>query len=173
MNDYLGSYLKNKAPDCILYSEDGAQFKTHKELFGQTKFMRELLKSQNCCGAMEVILPCSKEELGHLMNFLNEGKIKCNKKIDSLKIIDNLNKILGYPDDYIDNIWSDVLDEKENCDIQTVSESGDNKDSEEPIIIVQEVKVAAKKKGFTLDEKNESDTSQRCKMINLQSRRKL
>ena len=47
INDYLGSYLKNKAPDCILYSEDGAQFKTHKEVFGQTKFMRELLKSQH------------------------------------------------------------------------------------------------------------------------------
>ena len=78
MNDYLGSYLKNKAPDCILYSEDGAQFRTHKELFGQTKFMRELLKSQHsCCGLMEVICPCSREELGHLVNFLYEGKNDC------------------------------------------------------------------------------------------------
>ena len=106
--NYLEIFLKNKAPDCIIYSEDGAEFKTHKELFGQTKFMRELLKSQSCCGVMEIIFPCSKEQLDHLMNFLNDGIIKCNKKIESLKIIENLNKILGYPDDYIDNIWSDV-----------------------------------------------------------------
>ena len=77
-HNYLEILLKNKAPDCIIYSEDGAEFKTHKELFGQTKFMRELLKSQSCCGIMEVIFPCSKDELGHLMNFLNDGIIKCN-----------------------------------------------------------------------------------------------
>ena len=102
-------FLKNKTPDCIIYSEDGARFRTHKELFGQTKFMRELLKSQSCCGLLEVILPCSKEELGPLINFLNEGKIECNKKIDYLKIIDNLNKILGYSDDYIDNFHNQSL----------------------------------------------------------------
>ena len=100
-HNYLEIFLKNKAPDCIIYSEDGAVFKTHKELFCQTNFMRAMLRSQNCCGVMEVIFPCSKEELGHLMKFLKEGKIKCNKKIDSLKIIENLNKILGYPYDYI------------------------------------------------------------------------
>ena len=104
--NYLEIFLKNKAPDCIIYSEDGAKFKTHKELFGQTKFMRELLKSQSCCGVIDIIFPCSKEELCHIMNFLNEGKIKCNKKIDSLKIIENLNKILGYPPDMIDNLFS-------------------------------------------------------------------
>ena len=109
INNYLEVFLKSKAPDCIIYSEDGAEFKTHKELFGQTNFMRELLKSQSCCGVMEVIFPCSKEELGHLMKFLNEGKIECNKKIDYLKIIENLNKILGYSDDYIDNMWSNEL----------------------------------------------------------------
>ena len=97
INDYLGSFLKNKAPDCILYSEDGAEFKTHKELFGQTKFMRELLKTANCCGLVEIILPCSKEELGHIMNFVHEGKILCKRKIDSAKVIQNLIKMLGFP----------------------------------------------------------------------------
>ena len=53
----MGSYLKkrrkkkkeeeNKPRDCLLHSEDGAEFKTRKELFGETKFMRELLKSAN------------------------------------------------------------------------------------------------------------------------------
>ena len=97
IHNYMEIFLKNKAPDCIIYSEDGAEFKSHKELFSQTKFMREILKSANCYGVAEIICPCSKEELGHLMNFFNEGKIECNKMIDSLKIIENLNKILGYP----------------------------------------------------------------------------
>ena len=103
IHNNLDMFLNKKAPDCVIYSEDGTEFKTHKELFCQTKFMRELLKSQSCCGLLEVILPCSKEELGPLINFLNEGKIECNKKIDYLKIIENLNKILGYSDDYIGN----------------------------------------------------------------------
>lgn len=47
ITDLLESYLKNKPPDCILYSEDGAPFKTHKELLAQTNFMREILKSAN------------------------------------------------------------------------------------------------------------------------------
>ena len=70
IKDYLESYLKNKPPDCLLYSEDGAEFKTHKEPFGQTKFMRELLKCANCCGIVEIICPCSKKELGQLIDFL-------------------------------------------------------------------------------------------------------
>ena len=177
-------FLKNKTPDCIIYSEDGAKFRTHKELFGQTKFMRELLKSQSCCGLLEVILPCSKEELGHLINFLHDGKIECEKKIDSLKIIENLNKILGYPDDYIDNIRRnvldeilgysneyideiliDVLDKKENNDSEVVFESSDNENSKEPIKIVQEVN--SKKRVLTESEQNESDSVQRSKKIKM------
>ena len=106
IKDYLDIYLKNKAPDCIIYSEDGAEFKTHKELFSQTKFMRELLKNANCCGPVEMIFPCTKEELGDLMIFITEGKIQCNKMTDCLKIIENLNKILAFPSDYIDNIFA-------------------------------------------------------------------
>ena len=40
------------------------------------------------------------------MKFITEGKIECKEKIDSLKIIENLNKILGYPPDVIDNLFS-------------------------------------------------------------------
>ena len=40
VQNYMDFYLKNKATDCILYSEDGSKFKIHKELFGQTDFLR-------------------------------------------------------------------------------------------------------------------------------------
>ena len=94
---YLDFYLKNKPRDCILYSEDGSKFKVHKELFGQTDFLRKILSSTNehCCGPIEVLCPCSKEELSHLVNFLYDGEIHCDK--DSLKIIENLQKIFGFP----------------------------------------------------------------------------
>ena len=45
IKDYLHSYFRTKRHDCILYSEDGVDFKVHKEIFSQTKFMRELLSS--------------------------------------------------------------------------------------------------------------------------------
>ena len=93
------SYLKNKPPDCILYSEDGVEFKSHKKLFCQTKFMRELLKCGNCCGTIDIIFPCSKEELAKLIDFVVHGKIQCEDEIVSSKVFENLSKILGFPTD--------------------------------------------------------------------------
>ena len=97
--NYMDFYLKNKSTDCILYSEDCSKFKVHKELFGQTNFLREILSStkDQCCGTIEVLCPCSKEELGHLVNFLYDGEIHCEKESDSLTIIENLQKIFGFP----------------------------------------------------------------------------
>ena len=72
VGNYLESYFKRKCADCYLYSEDGAQFKTHKELFGQTDFLRKILSSakDHCCGILEIICPCTKQELSHLVTFL-------------------------------------------------------------------------------------------------------
>ena len=83
IKDYSDSYLKNKPPDCILYSEDGTAFKTHKELLGQTKFLRKLIIGVNCCGTVEIICPCSKEELGKMIEFLINGQVKFDKKWES------------------------------------------------------------------------------------------
>ena len=59
MEDYLDKYLKKKPPDCVLYSEDNTEFQIHKELFGQTDFMREILSSakEQCCGILKVVCP--------------------------------------------------------------------------------------------------------------------
>ena len=94
----MDTYLKNKSRDCILYSEDGNRFKVHKELFGQTQFLREILSSvhERCCGTIEVFCSCSKDELNHLVNFLYDGEIHCEEVFDSLKILKNLNKIFGF-----------------------------------------------------------------------------
>ena len=96
---YMDLYLKNKSTDCIIYSEDGSKFKVHREMFGQTDFLREILSStkEHCCGSIEVFCPCSKEELSHLVNFLYDGEIHCEIESDSLKIIENLQKIFGFP----------------------------------------------------------------------------
>ena len=45
IGSYLDIYFKNKAPDCILYSNDGYEFKIHKEIFSQTNFLRQILAS--------------------------------------------------------------------------------------------------------------------------------
>jgi len=126
--NYLDSYLKKKSTDCILYSEDGSKFKVHKELFGQTDFLREILSStkEHCCTTIEVLCPCSKEELSHLVNFLYDGEIHCKGESDSLKMIENLQKIFGYPRnldlDYrnetsVDNIETMTITEELNENI--------------------------------------------------------
>ena len=109
--DYMDMYLKNKSTDCILYSDDGSKFKVHKELFGQTQFLRKILSSANerCCGMLEVFCPCSTDELSHLVNFLYDGEIHCEEEFDSLKILENLNKILGFPRNIPMNAPNDLI----------------------------------------------------------------
>ena len=70
----------------------------HKELFSQTDFLREILSSANCCRKMEILCPCSKEELAHLVNFLYDGEIQCHSQNDSIKIQEDLSKIFGFPE---------------------------------------------------------------------------
>ena len=64
--------------DCILYSKDGAEFKIHVDIFWQTEFMKEILKSVQgyCCCKIEIICPCTKEELEKMIHFLCTGEMK-------------------------------------------------------------------------------------------------
>ena len=95
--DQLDLYLKNKSSDCILYSQDGGIFKIHKEIFGQTSFLREILSTnENCCETLEVFCPCTEQELWYLVNFLYHGEILCEKKNDLMKAQENLSKIFGF-----------------------------------------------------------------------------
>ena len=54
-----------------------------------------------------------------------------------------------------------VLDEDQNIDVETVLDSGNNEDSEEPITIVQEVEAIDKNKETAENEQNESLNEQR------------
>ena len=107
--DYMDTYLKNKSRDCILYSEDGSKFKVHKELFGQTQFLREIISCANerCCGTIDVFCPCSKDELNHLVNFLYDGEIHCEEEFDSLKVLENLNIIFGFSKNLVMKVPND------------------------------------------------------------------
>ena len=96
ISNYLMPYLRKKNPDVIFYSEDGTEFKTHKELLGQTRFMRELIKSTNCCDTIVIICPCSKRELGQLIDFVIHGKIQCIDEKELSEILENLQKIFGF-----------------------------------------------------------------------------
>ena len=72
----------------------------HKELLGQTEFLREVLKSakNQCCGKIEIFCPCSKEELTKIVHFLYHGEINCEDVFESFGIQEDLNKIFGFPE---------------------------------------------------------------------------
>ena len=100
--DYKETYFKNKPEDCILYSEDGFDFRIHKELLGQTVFLRKILFTANsqCCDTIEIICPCTKEELARLVQFLYHGEIQCEDVFESFKSQEDLSKIFGFPEDF-------------------------------------------------------------------------
>ena len=88
-NENLQEILfKFKEPDCILYSEDGGKIEIHKEIFCQTKFMLDILfnASNFCCDnnlrKIEIICPCSTEDLNCIVSFLYNGKIPYKRKIE-------------------------------------------------------------------------------------------
>ena len=124
IEDYVDEYLKKKPPDCVLYSEDGTEFKIHNELLGQTDFLRKILSSakNKCCEIIEILCPCSKEELRGLVKFLRTGGISCENKFDFLKIVKNLNKIFGFPESLIIDVKKRV-EEKNLREFETVEQS--------------------------------------------------
>ena len=70
-----------------------------QELFTQTPFMRSILASakENCCGNFDIFLPCQREELAYLVQFLYDGKISCKNLSTSSEFYDNLTQVLGFP----------------------------------------------------------------------------
>ena len=100
--DYMETYFKKKSKDCILYSEDGTGFAIHKELLGQTEFLRKVIStaSNYCCNRIEIICPCTKEELEKLVHFLYHGEIQCENVFESFKSQEDLSKIFGFPEDF-------------------------------------------------------------------------
>ena len=71
--------------------------------------MRTILKTTqvNCCSPVEILCPCQKNELDHLVNFLYSGEIRSTEESESLKTIENLIKIFGFPENL-----------KRNCDAE-------------------------------------------------------
>ena len=96
--NFLESILKNKRHDCILYSSEGMKFSIHKEIFFESKLMQNILKNANhCCKVLEIITPCSKNELEYIVNLLYSGRISCLKQFEMLQVQENLTKIFGFP----------------------------------------------------------------------------
>jgi aspartate carbamoyltransferase regulatory subunit len=119
----LNLCLKTKPSNCILYSEDGAKFEIHKELLGQTKFMREILNSAkgHCCSTLEIICPCTKRELEKLVYFLYNGEIHCEDVFDSYNVQEDLTKIFGYPEFLnLDGQITSFLDDPAVCAVSSI-----------------------------------------------------
>ena len=51
---FTESFLKHREADCILYSEEGTRFNIHKEIFYQTKFMRNIFVSAADASQMDL-----------------------------------------------------------------------------------------------------------------------
>ena len=98
----IKNFLRVEPQDCCLYSEDGSQFKIHKEILGQTAFLRKIISDSAkdcCCVTVDIFCPCSDKELGLLVNFLYTGKIVSDDVDDLSKTIENLKEILGFPNE--------------------------------------------------------------------------
>ena len=94
-------YLKARPPDCCIYSEDGSQFKIHREQLCQNEFLSKILDGAKdcCCSVIEIFCPCSDKELVLLVKFLYTGEIVCDNVDDLTKTIDNLKEIFGFPNE--------------------------------------------------------------------------
>ena len=101
----IKKHLRKIPPDCCLFSESGSPFKIHRELLGQTTFLRKIANSgKDCCYVpIEIFCPCSDKELSILVEFLYTGKIICDDVEVLSKSIDNLKEIFGFPNEL--SLW--------------------------------------------------------------------
>ena len=95
-------------------------------MFGQTDFLREILSStkEHCSGLIEVLCPCSKDELSSLVNFLYDGEIHCEEESEFLKIIENLQNIFGFQRNLVQRYYPNepFFTSDNNIEVITVTE---------------------------------------------------
>ena len=133
IENFLDEWVTKKRPDCVLHSNDGHNFKVHKEVFGQTQFQRDILmaaKSIQCmCGRIQISLPCSKRMVEHLVEFLYLGVIKLDvyNEAKLFEIFDNLHQILGYEPDMIRDCEQGSTSEYDSVDSIDPSEFAVNR----------------------------------------------
>ena len=125
--EFMNLFYSNKPTDCNLYSEDGNQFKIHREILSQTELMQNLLTSvkESCCQPLEIICPCSKIELSYVVKFLYEGKLKCDSSFNCSNILKILAKVFGFPEKFLHE-WQEEFEITENVFVQPNSESDIN-----------------------------------------------
>ena len=89
---FMQSFLKDKEPDCILYSKDGIKFNIHKEILYQSKLFRDIsiFGHVGCCKSIEIFSPCSENELESILNFLYDGTISFDTETKVAMVLDNL-----------------------------------------------------------------------------------
>merc|ERR1711962_772891 len=162
----LGSFLEKKRPDCILYADDGARLKIHKECFSQTQFMRNILAATqvNCCDTIEIFCPCPKEDLEHLVTFIYGGEIQRLEENEGFKIIDNLIKIFGFPKDLRQKC---PIEQSDNWNFDTISiydenegNTSDNDESQENSFVFEKtlIETAVEHLKIDLEEKSVENT---------------
>ena len=56
------------------------------------------LALDHCCNIIEIFCPCSAKELAHLVQFLFKGEMDCENEDEALLVLENLEKIFGFPE---------------------------------------------------------------------------
>ena len=85
---------------------------------------------------VEIVCPCTKDDLNHLINFLYKGEINCENENDAIKIQENLSKIFGFPENLHlknSNQWMTQIHCSANADIFSEIKSVVTVDSSENI----------------------------------------
>ena len=111
-HDFIDSFLQNKEPDCILYSNEGIKFDIHKEILFQGEMMRRTLLTLQgqCCQNLEIFCPCSASELESILKLLYGGTTSYNSENDVSEILKDLNKIFGFPEHIFSVQYSSNMD---------------------------------------------------------------
>ena len=56
------------------------------------------LALDHCCNIIEIFCPCSSKELADLVQFLFKGEMDCENEDEALLVLENLEKIFGFPE---------------------------------------------------------------------------
>ena len=78
---FMKPYLENKETDCVLYTQGSFKFDIHKEILYPSKLMKNIVNENSGYGGkIEIVCPCSENELESILGFLYNGTITCDKE---------------------------------------------------------------------------------------------
>ena len=98
MVDNMEIYFRERPPDCSLFTGGNFEIRVHKEVFYQTPYLQEMIKTSSIDSKIDIMCPdLSLQEVEIIVQFLYSGEIYHYDQNFIAEVSKNLADLFGFP----------------------------------------------------------------------------